>query len=78
MGNDQPVLRPLFSCESGLSNPEIGLDHAFVLLIWQMKHDKWVKWQNSRGARFPKNNCKLLEFFLSLSFDLICEFNCLI
>jgi hypothetical protein len=47
MGNDQPALRALFACESGLSEPEIGLEHAFVLLIWQKKHDKWVKWQNS-------------------------------
>jgi hypothetical protein len=45
MGNDQPALRALFSCERGLSEPEIGLEHALVPLIWQMKHDKWVKWQ---------------------------------
>jgi hypothetical protein len=44
MGNDQPALRALFACESGLSEPEIGLEHAFVLLICQTKHDKWVKW----------------------------------
>jgi hypothetical protein len=30
MGNDQPALRALFACESGLSEPEIGLEHAFV------------------------------------------------
>jgi hypothetical protein len=30
MGNDQPALRALFSCESSLSEPEIGLEHAFV------------------------------------------------
>jgi hypothetical protein len=35
MGNDQPALRALFACESGLSESEIGLDHAFVLSIWQ-------------------------------------------
>jgi hypothetical protein len=29
-------------------------ERAFVLLIWQMKHDKWVKWQNSHGAGFSK------------------------
>jgi hypothetical protein len=46
MGNDQPALQALFACKSGLSEPEIGLEHAFVLLIWQMKHDNWVKWQN--------------------------------
>ena len=59
--------RALFACESGLSEPEIGLEHAFVLLIWQMKHNKWVKWQNSPGARFAKTtgNCS--------KFDLIRE-----
>jgi hypothetical protein len=33
MGNDQPVLRELhcLPAESGLSEPEIGLEHAFVL-----------------------------------------------
>jgi hypothetical protein len=40
MENDQPALRALFACGSGLSGPEIGLEHAFVL-ISQMKHDKW-------------------------------------
>jgi hypothetical protein len=55
-----------FACESGLSEPEIGLEHAFVLLIWQRKHDKW---QNSHGARLKKHVCKLL----SLSFDLTRE-----
>ena len=63
MGNDQPALRALFACESGLSEPEIGLEHAFVLLIWQMKHDKWVKWHISHGARFAKTtaNCSRLN-----------------
>jgi hypothetical protein len=28
MGNDQPALRALFASESGLSEPEIGLEHA--------------------------------------------------
>jgi hypothetical protein len=37
----------LFTCESGLSEPEIGLEHAFIL-FWQKKHDKW---QNSHSAR---------------------------
>jgi hypothetical protein len=54
MGNDQPALRALFACKSGLSELEIGLEHAFVLLIWQTKHDKWVKWQTSHGARSQK------------------------
>jgi hypothetical protein len=42
MGNDQPALRALFACESGFSEPEIGLEQAFVS-IWQTKHDTWVK-----------------------------------
>jgi hypothetical protein len=29
-------LRALFACESGLSEPEIALEHAFVFLIWQL------------------------------------------
>jgi hypothetical protein len=41
MGNDQLALRALFARESGLSEPVNGLEHAFVLLIWQEKHDKW-------------------------------------
>jgi hypothetical protein len=59
MGNDQPALPALFACESGLSEQEIGLNYAFVLLIWQMKHEEWVKWQNSHGARFARTtaNC---------------------
>jgi hypothetical protein len=57
MENDQPALHALFACESGLSEPEIGLEHAFILLIWRKKHDKW---QNSHGARLRQNNCKLL------------------
>jgi hypothetical protein len=69
MGNDQPALRALFTCESGLSEPEIGLEHAFVLLIWQMKHGKWVKWQNSHAARFAKTtaNCSIDIFHLIIS-----------
>jgi hypothetical protein len=51
MGNDQHALRALFACESGLSEPEIGLEHAFVLFILQKKHDEW---QNSNGARLQK------------------------
>jgi hypothetical protein len=42
MRNDQPALRALFACESGLSEPEIGLEHTFD------------KWQNSHGARLQK------------------------
>jgi hypothetical protein len=40
MGNYQPALRALFACESGLLEPEIGLERAFVLLTLQTKHDK--------------------------------------
>jgi hypothetical protein len=61
MENDQPALRALFACESGLSEPEIGLEKAFVLLIWQKKHDKWMKWQNSHGARFAKATALILS-----------------
>jgi hypothetical protein len=34
MGNDHPALRALFACESALSEPEIGLEHAFVTLFF--------------------------------------------
>ena len=30
---------------------KVGLEHAFILLIWQKKHDKW---QNSHNARLQK------------------------
>jgi hypothetical protein len=41
MKNDQPPLRTLFACKSGLSEPlEIGLEHD--------------KWQNLHGARLQK------------------------
>jgi hypothetical protein len=66
--------RALFACESGLSEPEIGLElHAFVLLIWQKKHDKWVKWQNSHGARFAKTTANRSIFFCHFLFFLIRE-----
>jgi hypothetical protein len=60
MGNDQTVLRALFACEWGLSEPEIGLEHAFVLLIWQLAIKEAR--QMAKFARCPvcKNNCKLL------------------
>jgi hypothetical protein len=61
MGNDQPALRALFACESGLSEPEIGLEHAFVLLIWQKKHDKG----KIRTVPVCKNNCKFLSHSIS-------------
>jgi hypothetical protein len=65
-GNDQ---RALFACKSGLSEPEIGLEHAFVLLIWAKEH---VKWHDSHGARFAKTTANCSKLFLSLSFDLTC------
>jgi hypothetical protein len=37
MGNDQPALRALFTRESGLSEPEIGLEHAFVLCFGKIR-----------------------------------------
>jgi hypothetical protein len=40
MRNYQPALRALFACESGLSEPEIGLEDD--------------KWQNLHGARLHK------------------------
>jgi hypothetical protein len=51
------------------AEPEIGLEHAFVLLIWQKKHD------NGKFARcsFAKTTANCFNFFLSLSFDLIRE-----
>jgi xanthine dehydrogenase iron-sulfur cluster and FAD-binding subunit A len=58
MGNDQPALRALFACESGLSEPEIGLEHAFVLLAKEARQ----MGEMAKFARCPvcKNNCKLL------------------
>jgi hypothetical protein len=37
MRNDQPAASALFVCESGLSEPEIGLEHD--------------KWQHLHGVR---------------------------
>ena len=59
MGNDQAAFRALFACESGISEPEIGLKHAFVL-----KHDKW---QNLHSARLQKH----LQTALIISVTLI-------
>jgi hypothetical protein len=44
MRNDQPAASALFGCESGLLDPEIGLEHD--------------KWQNL-NVLVCKNNCKL-------------------
>jgi hypothetical protein len=53
MGNDQPALRALFACESGLSELEIelGLAGARVRSFDLANDDKW---QNSHGARLQK------------------------
>jgi hypothetical protein len=51
MGNKQPAVLALPECDSGLSEPEIRLQHAFVRLTWHKKHDKW---KNSHGARLQK------------------------
>jgi hypothetical protein len=56
----------------GLSEPEIGLEHAFVLLIWE-KDLRSTTNGKIRTVPACKNNCKLLEFFLSLPFDIIRE-----
>jgi hypothetical protein len=63
MGNDQPALRALFACKSGLSELEIRLEHVFVLLIWQMKHNKWVKWQNLHSPWFAKTTANCTNSF---------------
>jgi hypothetical protein len=57
----------LLANRSYLPEPEIGLEHAFVLLIWQTKHNKWVKWQNLQGARFAKTTANCSNFFLTFS-----------
>jgi hypothetical protein len=33
MGNGQPAFPALFACKLGLSEAEIGLEHAFIILI---------------------------------------------
>jgi hypothetical protein len=50
MGNYQPALRPLFACESSLSEPEIGLTHAFVLLNFDLAKEAQ---QMAKFARCP-------------------------
>jgi hypothetical protein len=67
MGNDQPALRALFACEAGLSEPEIGLEHAFVPLIsvvrsFDLANEARQMGEMAKFARCPvcKNNCKLL------------------
>jgi hypothetical protein len=65
MGNDQPALRALFASEFGLSEPEIGLEHAFVrfvLLIWQLAIKKARQMlefvRNQLRKNRPKMKCK--------------------
>ena len=70
MENDQPALRALFGCESGLSEPEIGLEHSTrVRRFCDLANE--VKWQNSHGARFAKTTANgsnsLCHFHLILS-----------
>jgi hypothetical protein len=48
MANDQPALRALFACESGLTEPEIGLHHALSATNGKI-----------RTVSVCKNNCKL-------------------
>jgi hypothetical protein len=45
-------LRALFAYESGLSEPEVGLEHVFVLLIWQKKHR--ARLQKHLGTCYPR------------------------
>jgi hypothetical protein len=48
-------MRAVFACESGISEAEIGLEHAFVLLIWQKKHDKLIDRSEIRTVLVCKN-----------------------
>ena len=54
MGNDQPALHALFACELGFSEPEIRLEHAFVLGKTSTTNGK------IHTVLLCKNNCKLL------------------
>jgi uncharacterized Zn-finger protein len=57
MGNDQPALRALFTCESGLSEPEVGLEHPFVFFDLAKEARQTAKLAQ---CPFAKSNCKLL------------------
>jgi hypothetical protein len=59
MGNGQPALRALFALNWETGNWAGA--HAFVLLIWQKKHDKWP---NSHGVRFQKQLQTALILFV--------------
>ena len=56
MGNDQPALRALFACESGLSEPEIGMEQALVL--FNLAKEAPQMGEMGKFARWPV--CKLL------------------
>jgi hypothetical protein len=58
MGDDQSALRALCACKLGLSEPEIGLEHAFDLAK-----------EARQMAKFAR--CPFAKLFLSLSFDLV-------
>jgi hypothetical protein len=62
MGNDQPALHALFACELGLLELEIGLEHVFVLLTFDLakKHDKW---QNFARCPFAKTTANYSNSF---------------
>ena len=47
--NDQPALCALFACEAGLSEPEIGLKHAFVPLISVVRSFDFGKRSTTNG-----------------------------
>jgi hypothetical protein len=70
MGNDQPALRALFACESGLSEPEIGLEHAFVLLNFDLANEARQMDEMAKFAQCPvcNNNCKSRALILSVTF----------
>jgi hypothetical protein len=61
MGDDQSALRALCACKLGLSEPEIGLEHAFVLFD--------LAKEARQMAKFAR--CPFAKLFLSLSFDLV-------
>ena len=73
MGNDQPALRAPFAWESGLSEPEIGLEYVFIdfiLLIWQMikawQMVEMAKFARRDTADFPDVENGVVVFFSSI------------
>jgi hypothetical protein len=59
MGNDQPALRALLACESGLSEPEIGLEHMRVRSFDLAKEAR----QMEKFARCPKTTASRCNSF---------------